>query len=87
MIIIYTYNVICYNITKMADSMKKKIYFLLYNIFISMSYSLFANASPAIKSTENRNNEVLEVYSNTFAYSARENGDPRFCSDTRRSTR
>ncbi len=28
-----------------------------------MSYSLFANASPAIKSTENRNNEVLEVYS------------------------
>lgn len=46
----------------MADSMKKSI-FNYTTFFISMSYSLFANASPAIKSTENRNNEVLEVYS------------------------
>ncbi|XPD83215.1 hypothetical protein ACMHUM_04020 [Proteus mirabilis] len=42
--------------------MKKSI-FNYTTFFISMSYSLFANASPAIKSTENRNNEVLEVYS------------------------
>ncbi|WP_232240056.1 hypothetical protein [Proteus penneri] len=42
--------------------MKKSI-FSYTTLFISISYSLFANASSAIKSKENQTNEVLKVYS------------------------